>query len=113
MKAARRARWLYLALMAWQLLWFYLLPAPWGKNSLALALLVTLPLLLPLAGVWRERSRALIMAGYLMLFYLMLGLVELWAAPAQRWPAAIHVLLILGFGYNLALATRKPRRVRD
>lgn len=113
MSAASRARWLYLLLLAWQFSWFFLLPAPWGKTSLPLALLVTLPLLLPLYGVWRERSRALIVAGYLMLFYLMLGLVELWAAPAQRWPAALHVLIILGFGYNLALATRKPPKVRD
>jgi uncharacterized membrane protein len=113
MTAAGRARWLYLLLMLWQFLWFAVLPAPWGKTNLALAVVVTLPMLLPLRGVWREQSRALILAGYLMLLYLMLGLVEWWAAPAQRWPATLHVLLVITFGYYLALATRKPPRVKD
>ena len=109
MKPATAARWLYLALLAWQWIWFALLPAPWGKALPWLALLATLPLLLPLAGVWREQSRSLIWAGYLVLFYLTVGLVELWAAADQRLAAMVQVLLATAFLFGLALATRKRR----
>lgn len=109
LSAANRARWVYVVLILWQAIWFAILPVPWGKSSPGLALVVTVPLLLPLYGVWKQQPRALIWAGYLMLLYLTLGLVEWWAAPAQRWPAAVHVLLSVGFLLQLAIVTRKQR----
>lgn len=100
-------RWAYVALLAWQWIWFAVLPEPAGKNSVGLAVVASVPLLLPLMGVWKGSSRAFIWAGYLMLAYLMLGLVEWWAAPPQRWAAAVHVLLSAGFLYTVAIVTRK------
>lgn len=104
---ARVARWSWLGLILLQPVWFALLPAPLGADNRALAAAATLPLLLPLGGVWRGSLRAITWAGYLAMLYLAIGVMEAWANPPQRLPAVLQVTLVAVFiagalGYSAA-----------
>jgi uncharacterized membrane protein len=94
---ARTARWAWLGLIALQPVWLALLPPPAGPGNGWLATLATVPLLLPLGGVWRGSLRALTWAGYLSMLYLVIGVMEAWANPPQRLPALLQVALVAGF----------------
>lgn len=83
----------YLALLAWQPVWHLLLPQPHGSRNWIIALVATIPLLLPLTGVLRMRHRALVWAGYLVLLYFIVGVMEAWSNAPQRLAAVIQVML--------------------
>jgi uncharacterized membrane protein len=100
------ARVSYLSLIALQTVWHALLPV--GSGSWLLAGIATLPLLLPALGVWRGSLRSMTWAGYLVMLYLVIGVTEAWANPAQRTPALLQVVLVAAFvGSVLAFSRRK------
>jgi uncharacterized membrane protein len=100
----------YLALIALQTLWHSLLPPPHGAGKWWLALLATVPLLLPLRGLLAGSLRSMTWAGYLAMIYLVIGVMEAWANPAQRVPALAQVLLVAVFvGAVLAFSRQVPR----
>lgn len=94
MIAARIVRWSWLALIALQPLWHGLLPQPLGAQSWPLAAIATVPLLLPLRGLWRGSLRSVTWAGYLSMLYLVVGVMEAWANPPQRITALVQVVLV-------------------
>lgn len=108
-RARRLARLAWLALVGWQFTWLALLPEPLGKGQVGFALVVTVPLLLPLWGILALRPRSLIWGGYLALFTVMLGIMELWAAPEERLAAGLQLSLSILYLVFLALGTRKRR----
>ena len=85
--ARQFARVAWIGLVLWQFAWLALLPAPRGKENLTFALVMTVPMLIPLPGILALRDRALIWGAYLALFASMLGMTELWTDAAER-PAA-------------------------
>ena len=87
----------YLGLLLLQPIWLYALPPPLGPRSWVLAAIATLPLLLPLPGVWRGSLRSMTWAGYLSMLYLVIGITEAWANPAQRSPAVAQVILVTAY----------------
>jgi uncharacterized membrane protein len=91
---AQIARWSWLALIVLQPLWHGLLPQPLGAQSWPLAGIATVPLLLPLRGLWRGSLRSVTWAGYLSMLYLVVGVMEAWANPPQRITALVQVLLV-------------------
>ena len=93
----RWASGLYLALIALQFLWHALLPAPHGSQNWILATAAAIPLLLPLKGLLRGSLRSMTWAGYLVLLYFVIGVMETWANPPQRAAALAQVLLVAGF----------------
>lgn len=99
----------YIALIALQTVWHWLLPPPGGAGSWILALVATLPLLLPLKGVLSGSLRSMTWAGYLVMLYLVLGVMEAWANPPQRIPALAQVLLVVLFVASV-LAFSRPAR---
>jgi uncharacterized membrane protein len=100
-------RWSYLGLVVLQPLWFALLPAPMGAGHWPLAVVATLPLLLPVRGVWQGSLRSMTWAGYLAMLYLVIGVMEAWANPAQRVPALLQIALVALFvGSVLAFSRR-------
>ena len=109
MTAGRAARWSYLALIALQPAWHALLPAPAGNGNWALAAIATLPLLLPLRGVWRGSLRGMIWAGYLSMLYLVIGVMEAWANPPQRPAALLQVALVTGLIAGILSFSRERR----
>lgn len=109
MTAGRAARWIYVALIAFQSIWHALLPPPAGNGNWVLAALATAPLLIPLRGVLRERIRDLTWAGYLSMLYLAIGVMEAWANPPQRVAALLQVALVIALVASI-LAVSRPRR---
>lgn len=99
----------YLLLIALQTVWHWLLPPPGGSGSWILALAATVPLLLPLKGVLSGSLRSMTWAGYLVMLYLVIGVMEAWANPPQRIPALAQVLLVVTFVAGV-LAFSRPAR---
>ena len=97
----------YLAIVLLQITWHALLPRPFGSQNWTLALLATVPLLLPLRGILRRNHRSMTWGGYLLVFYLTVGLMESWSNPAQRLPALGQVALILLYVISLVSFTRR------
>jgi uncharacterized membrane protein len=93
----RIVMWVYLALLLLQVGWHFLLPQPWGNRNWILALVASLPLLLPLRGIARGRMRSMTWAGFLAVLYFVIGVMEAWSNPPQRLPALLQVVLALGY----------------
>ena len=104
------ARWTYLALIALQPTWHALLPPPAGSGSWILAAIATVPLLLPLRGVWVGSLRAMTWAGYLSMLYFVVGVMEAWANPPQRLAALIQIALVAGLVASIFVFSRRARR---
>jgi len=102
----------YLALIALQPVWHGLLHAPHGAQSWGLALIAAVPLLLPLRGVITGSLRSMTWAGYLVMLYLLIGVVEAWANPPQRVPALLQVGLVVAFVWALLSFSRSTRESR-
>jgi len=101
-------RWIWLALIGLQALWFGLLD-PVGASVMARVggvALFALPLLLPARGIWRRRPRAELVGGMLLLVYFCVAVAEAWVAPAARVPAALQIALIVVY-FNGLLARRR------
>lgn len=110
MNPGRYAAACYVALLVLQPVWLGLLPAPLGKQSWGLALLATLPLLLPLRGILAGTVRSMTWGGYLLVFYFVIGVMEAWSNPAQRMPALLQTALAVLYVTGLVLLTRRSRR---
>jgi uncharacterized membrane protein len=103
------ARWSYLGLILLQPLWHALLPPPAGTHSWLLAAVATLPLLLPLRGVWRGSLRSMTWAGYLVMLYLVVAVMEAWANAAQRLPSLLQIALVTAFVGSVLVFSRPSR----
>lgn len=79
------------------LLWavWYGWPLPSDSYGVGIALLGVLPLLLFTAGVVAGMIRGMAALGFISLFYLAHGLMELMANPDVRWMASASTLLSL------------------
>ena len=91
----------YLALLFLQPVWHALLPTPLGAESWWLALAATLPLLLPLRGVLKGNIRSMTWGGYLLVLYLVVGIMEAWSNPPQRLPALLQTVLVTFCIYSM------------
>ena len=110
MTAGHAARWTYVALIALQPVWHALLPPPAGNGNWVLAVLATAPLLVPLRGVWRHSARGLTWAGNLSMLYLIIGVMEAWANPAQRLAALLQVALVVLLLSSILVFSRARHR---
>lgn len=105
---ARLVRGAWLGLILLQPAWLWLLPPPAGPRNALLAMAATVPLLLPLAGIWRGSLRSMTWGGYLAMVYLVIGVTEAWANPEQRVPALLQTALVTV--YVIALLHFSRRR---
>ncbi len=99
----------YLALLILQPVWHALAPAPLGAESWWLALVATAPLLFPLKGILKGSIRSLTWAGYLLVFYLVIGVMEAWSNPPQRLPALLQTALVTFCIYSMLRFASKRR----
>lgn len=100
----------YLALILLQPLWHGLLPPAMGNANWLLAIIATAPLLLPLNGVLTGSLRSMTWAGYLVMLYFIIGVMEAWSNPPQRIPALSQVLLVIVFIGSLLVFSRSDQR---
>lgn len=99
----------YLALLLLQTFWHALLPSPHGAESWWLALVASGPLLLPLKGILKGNLRSMTWGGYLLVFYLVVGIMEAWSNPPQRVPALLQTALVTLCIYSMLRFSSKPR----
>lgn len=110
MSARLATRWIYVALIALQPVWHALLPPPSGSSSWLLAVIATVPLLLPLRGVWTGSLRAMTWAGYLSMVYFVIAVMEAWANPPQRPAALLQIALVAGLVAGIFTFSRRAHR---
>lgn len=60
-----------------------------------------MPLLIMLVGVWQLKPRALVVAGFLLLFYFSYAVSEAYAAPRVRGMALVQIGLITAYFMGL------------
>lgn len=87
----------YLGLLLLQPTWHLLLPDPWGSQNWILALIASLPLLLPISGIAAGNFRSMTWGGFLAVLYFVIGVMEAWSNPDQRLPACVQIVLSLGY----------------
>ena len=98
----------YVGLILLQPLWHAVLPAPHGAGNWILAAVATAPLLLPLKGLLGNSLRSMTWAGYLVMLYLVIGIMEAWSNPEQRIPALAQTALVVVFvGSVLSFSRRQ------
>ena len=100
----------YLALIILQPVWHGLLPRPMGSGNWLLAVLATAPLLLPLKGLLAGSLRSMTWAGYLVMLYLVIAVMEAWSNPAQRIPALAQTILVVLFVGSVLVFSRAFHR---
>lgn len=86
-----------------------MLPQPLGSRSWVLGLVAAAPLLLPLRGLLAGSLRSMTWAGYLVMLYLVIGVMEAWSNPEQRIPALVQVLLVVVFTASLLSFSRSRK----
>lgn len=99
MNALTTSRWMaligHVGLLALLLNWFsWIAPVEQIPRSLILILLVV-PLLLPLRGILHARPYTHAWAGYLAMFYFLVGVEVAFNQPDERWLGLLTVLLSL------------------
>jgi uncharacterized membrane protein len=97
----------YLALIILQPVWHALLPFPMGSESWWIALVATAPLLLPLKGILKGDIRSMTWGGYLLVLYLVIGIMEAWSNPPQRLPALSQTLFVSLCIYSMLRYSRE------
>ncbi len=97
----------YLGLILMQPLWHALLPPPYGAGNWVLAAVATVPLLLPLKGLLANSLRSMTWAGYLVMLYLVIGIMEAWSNPPQRIPALAQTALVIVFVGSVLVFSRR------
>ena len=102
----------YLVLLVLQPVWHALLPPPMGAGSWLLAALAAIPLLLPLKGLLTGSLRSMTWAGYLVMLYLVIGVMEAWSNPPQRIPALLQTLLVVIFVVSVLVFSRKHEKIK-
>lgn len=90
-------RWSFLGLLLLQPVWFgWLYPPLFWPTPMVLAIML-IPLSVMMLGVWRLRSRALVVAGFLLLFYFSYAVSETYASPRVRGMALVQIALITAY----------------
>jgi uncharacterized membrane protein len=64
------------------------------------------PLLLPLKGLLAGSLRSMTWAGYLVMLYLVIAVMEAWSNPAQRIPALAQTILVVIFVGSVLVFSR-------
>lgn len=83
----------HILLIAWMLLWYFVLSAE-QKYSVVFILLVNIvPLLLPLHGIIKAKPYTHAWACFIVLWYLLHSITTLYAEPQDWWFAGIVLLL--------------------
>ena len=104
-------RWSYLALIALQVVWFgWLYPPTFWSTAMVLAIML-IPLLTVAIGVWRLNMRAMVVAGFILLFYFSYAVAEAYATPQVRTLALTQIGLISLYFWAL-LSVRRTQRAQ-
>ncbi len=110
------SRWLallsHLALLLWVITWqAFLSPHP-HLNSAVMALAWSLPLLLPLPGIWVGKPYTHAWANFVLMVYFVHALTLMYVDNGERWLALIELLLTsCAFVGNILFARRRGKEL--
>lgn len=102
----------YLALTAWQIIWFVLLPTPLGPRLAVLGLVAAAPLLLAMRTVMVLNRRGINWVSYLLIPYFLVGVMEAWSNPPQRMAAMVQITLTCACLAAIGLINRQRGRAQ-
>ena len=109
---SRFTRWIWIALIALQIVWFAVLHPPQALPLWMVLSLVLVPLLLPLPWILKLRPQALVFGGLMLLLHFSIAVAETWTKPEVRVVGLVQIALIVA--YYLALpGVRRGRSKRD
>lgn len=82
--------------------------------SVGFWMMQTLPLLMTLPGIIRRNPRALLWLGFLVLFYILNGVLQVASgSPALRWLGVVTLLLCLTLFTAVIVAVRSSRKIKQ
>ncbi|MBV1840149.1 DUF2069 domain-containing protein [Photobacterium ganghwense] len=102
----------YLSLMVWVGLWQSLLSPHPHLNSLIMAGVWIVPLLLPLKGILAGKPYTHAWANFILMFYFLHALTMLWVDEGERWLALVELLITsCAFVANAMFARHRGREL--
>lgn len=102
-------RWTFIGIIILQVIWFaWLFPPEVLPSSFVTVAMIT-PLCLFALGVWRLNTRALVLAGFVLLLYFSLAVAETYAHETLHWAAIAQIMLITIY-FMALLAIRRTNR---
>lgn len=86
----------YFSLIAWLLIWHFLLTIDKNTSTVFTLLLWILPILLPLKGLLQGKPYTYAWTNFIVMYYLLHGLTAIYVVDGERWYAFIEILLCCG-----------------
>lgn len=86
----------YFGLLAWMLIWYFLLGANSSYSTLFVVLFWIVPLLLPARGLIKGDPYTHAWANFIVMIYLLHGLTDIYANHDQWYYALIEIILATG-----------------
>lgn len=86
----------HLALLAWMIIWYFLLPMTADYSVTFKILFYILPLLLPLPGIMQGKPYTHAWASFIVLLYFLHSITVIYAEPSQLLYAIIELILAIG-----------------
>ncbi|MFT4993890.1 MAG: putative membrane protein [Paraglaciecola sp.] len=86
----------YFGLIAWLLIWHFLLTIDKNTSTVFTLLLWILPILLPLKGLLQGKPYTYAWTNFIVMYYLLHGLTAVYVVDGERWYAFIEILLCCG-----------------
>jgi len=86
----------HLALLAWMIIWYFLLPMTADYSITFKIIFYILPLLLPLPGIMQGKPYTHAWASFIVLLYFLHSITVIYAEPSQLLYAIIELILAIG-----------------
>lgn len=93
----RKMRWLTLVshvlLIAWMVIWYFLLSNQHGYSTTFIILVYVMPLILPLWGIMAGKPYTHAWTSFIVLLYFLHAITVIYAEPSQIWYACVELFL--------------------
>lgn len=86
----------YFLLIAWLLIWHFLLTPDKPTSAVFTLLFWILPILLPLKGLLQSKPYTYAWTNFIVMYYLLHGLTAIYAVEGERLYALIEIILCCG-----------------
>ena len=86
----------YFILIAWLLIWHFLLTPDKSTSTVFTLLFWILPILLPLKGLLQSKPYTYAWTNFIVMYYLLHGLTAIYAVEGERLYALIEIILCCG-----------------
>jgi len=86
----------YFLLIAWLLIWHFLLTPDKPTSTVFTLLFWILPILLPLKGLLQSKPYTYAWTNFIVMYYLLHGLTAIYAVEGERLYALIEIILCCG-----------------